>query len=170
MASPIVNLSELTLSPHAVPERLRDRFAASMAQIGPLVGARKLGARLVEVPAGKRAWPFHAHQVNEEMFVILEGTGELRYGKQVHLIRAGDIIGCPPGGPDCAHQLIAAEDGPLRYLAISTMESDDVMHYPDSGKLGVFVGSAPGGDPRERRVAMFVPEASAVDYWEGEPE
>lgn len=168
MSSPIVNLTELTLSAHSVPEELAERFGARMAQIGPLVGARKLGARLVEVPPGRRAWPFHSHQVNEEMFVILEGAGELRFGKQMHLVRAGDVIACPPGGADVAHQLIASEDVPLRYLAISTMEPDDVMHYPDSGKLGVFAGSAPGGDARERRVAVFVPEDAAVGYWDGE--
>ncbi len=170
MPSPIINMAELALAPHAVPDTLQHRFEARMAQIGPLVGATKLGARLVEIPAGKRAWPFHSHQVNEEMFVILEGTGELRYANQVHPIRAGDVIGCPPGGAECAHQLIASEDAPLRYLAISTMAPYDIMLYPDSGKVGVFAGSAPGGDPRDRRVAMFVPEDAAIDYWLGEGE
>jgi len=43
-----------------------------------------------------------------------------------------------------------------------------VMAYPDSGKLTVFAGAAPGGDKAKRRVASSFRTADAVDYWEGE--
>ncbi|MFN4090287.1 MAG: cupin domain-containing protein [Alphaproteobacteria bacterium] len=121
----------------------------------------------VEVPAGRKAWPFHCHHANDEMFVILSGRGELRFGDERHAVAAGDVVVCPSGGPETAHQLIAGAE-PLRYLAVSTMNEPDVMEYPDSGKLTVFAGSPPGGDKATRRVAMNVPAAAAVDYWEGE--
>lgn len=164
MSTPVINLGSLELNSHSNGEK----FEARVAPIGPLIGAQKLGVRLVEVPSGKSAWPFHSHHANEEMFVILEGAGELRLGSTLHLIRAGDIIACPAGGAETAHQIIASDDGPIRYLALSTMENTDVMEYPDSGKVGVFAGAAPGGDAAQRKVAMFVPADAGVDYWQGE--
>lgn len=34
--------------------------------------------------------------INEEMFFVLEGNGELRVGDATHPVRAGDIIACRP--------------------------------------------------------------------------
>jgi len=44
-----------------------------MAAIANLIGAKKLGYRMTVVPPGKKAWPYHAHLVNEEelSFMIL---------------------------------------------------------------------------------------------------
>ena len=47
---------------------------------------------------GKRAFPFHNHQVNEEMFFVIAGSGEVRIGAEMFPIRKGDIIACPAGG------------------------------------------------------------------------
>lgn len=162
--SPVVRLDDLPLAPHG----RGDRFAARTAPIAAPLGATHLGARLVEVPPGKTAWPFHSHHANDEMFVILSGTGELRFGADRHALAAGMVAVCPAGGADTAHQIVATGDGPLRYLAISTMREPDVTEYPDSGKLAVFAGSAPGGDPARRRLAAAFRRGDAVDYWEGE--
>ncbi|HBT01541.1 MAG TPA: cupin, partial [Citreicella sp.] len=40
--------------------------------------------------------------------------------------------------------------------------------YPDSGKITVFAGAAPGGDKAARRIAASFLQEDAVDYWEGE--
>lgn len=122
---------------------------------------------LVVLPPGKSAWPYHFHYVNEEMFLILEGEGCLRYDNRDYLIKNGDIISAPPGS-NTAHQLFNNSDRELKYLAVSTMEQPDVFEYPDSGKFGVFVGSAPGGDAGQRQFAIFSRKSSAVDYWDGE--
>jgi uncharacterized cupin superfamily protein len=52
----------------------------------------------------------------------------------------------------------------LKYLALSTMERNDVCEYPDSNKIGVFIG-----EDREKPVlrALFRAE-QAVDYWDRE--
>jgi uncharacterized cupin superfamily protein len=161
---PVVNLAEVPLAPHAHG----DAFAARMGQIGPLVGARLLGCRLTVVPPGKRAWPYHCHHANEEMFVILEGTGTLRYGGALHPVRAGDVVACPPGGPETAHQIVNTGACDLRYLAISTMVEPEVAEYPDSGKFTVMAGSPPGGDAAKRRFAHTGRRGDALGYWEGE--
>ncbi len=40
--------------------------------------------------------------------------------------RRGDVVVCPAGGPETAHQLMASESEPLCYLAVSTMNEPDV--------------------------------------------
>ena len=41
---------------------------------------------------GKRAFPFHSHRVNEEMFFVLEGKGEIRIGTETYPVTRGDVI------------------------------------------------------------------------------
>ena len=50
---------------------------ASSAAPARSIGAQKLGCQLHVVPAGKKAFPRHAHHVNEEMFFVLSGEGTL---------------------------------------------------------------------------------------------
>ena len=162
--TPILNISEIPLSDHGHGEG----FAAKLGQFGPLIGMKQLGCRLVVVPPGKKAWPYHAHHVNEEMFVILEGTGTLRLGGAEHPVRAGDVIACPAGGPETAHHLINTGETELRYLAISTMTRPEVCEYPDSGKfllLGEMMKGPDGADQTFRYVGRA---ESSLDYWDGE--
>lgn len=161
---PVIRLQELSL----VTQSRGDTFEARVAAVAAPLGATRLGARYVEVPPGKKAWPYHAHHANDELFVILSGTGRLRHGGQEYPIAAGDVVVCRAGGAETAHQLLAEGDEPLRYLAVSSMHEPDVMEYPDSGKITVFAGAPPGGDKSARRVDITVRTDSRVDYWEGE--
>ena len=168
MTMPVVNIADVDFSPRqaAVPANATERFEARFARIGPLVGAKQLGYNITAVPPGKRAFPRHNHRVNEEMFFVLQGTGEIRIGSQTYPLRAGDIVACPAGGPETAHQIINTGQEELRYLAVSTQRAPEIWEYPDSGKFGVIAEFAPSAG-----AAMFVhflrPE-SAIDYWDGE--
>lgn len=161
--SPILNLDQVEFTEWGNG----GRFEARLGAIAPRLGARKLGYRLVALPPGKAGWPYHFHYVNEEMFFILEGRGTLRHGGREYPLRAGDVIAAPPG-PDTPHQIINTSMAELRYLAVSTMEQPDLFEYPDSGKFGIFAGSAPGGDGASRTFSFFGRKESAVDYWDGE--
>lgn len=162
--APVVRLDDLTLTEQAHGSR----FFAAMGAIAAPLGATHLGARLVEVPPGKAAWPFHSHHANDELFVFLAGTGELRFGTERYGVAPGMVAVCPAGGAETAHQLVATGTEPLRYIAVSSMREPDVMEYPDSGKVTVFAGAAPGGDKARRRVAASFRMVDAVDYWDGE--
>jgi len=162
MRKHIINVAEIELEPRP-PERApsgpaAERFDARIARIGSKIGARKLGYTLVAVPPGKRAFPFHSHRAQEEMFYVIEGAGEARIGAERFPIRAGDIIACPPGGPETAHQIINTGKSELRYLAVSTMEFPEVCEYPDSAKLAAFGES----------LRFIVRSDREVGYWEGE--
>jgi uncharacterized cupin superfamily protein len=167
-----MNLDELNPQPMppgiAPPPELAARFECRMAPIAPALGARKLGYNVTVVPPGKRAYPAHNHRVNEEMFLVLAGGGELRIGQDTFALRAGDIVCCPAGGPETAHQIINTGSVELRFLAVSTLQFPEVVEYPDSGKFGVYTGSMvyPLGDqPPFRQIAR---QAAAVPYWDGE--
>src|SRR5947208_9686221 len=101
MTGPIVNIEHAEFTRDT---KHGDKFAAKIAPIATTLGAKKLGYNLTVIEPGKRAFPFHNHHANEEMFYVIGGAGTLRFGKNEYPVRAGDVIGCPPGGP--AHQLV----------------------------------------------------------------
>ena len=123
-----------------------------------------LDNNLTVVPPGKTQCPLHSHHGEEEMFFILEGEGELRFGDQRHAIRAHDVIACPTGGPDVAHQIINTGTKTMRYLAVSTRCDLDACEYPDSGK--VLVVARRDGTSGLRK--LFRAETT-VDYYDREP-
>jgi len=161
--TPILNLDDVPLAARAHGET----FACESGQIGAALGAERLGCRLVVVPPGKRGWPLHSHFNNEEMFVVLSGSGTLRLGEGTQPVRGGDVIVCKAGGAETAHQLIAGEEA-LRYLAISTMNEPDICLYPDSGKVWLSAGAPPGGDKARRALDHMISLGEDLDYWEGE--
>ena len=163
MTHPIINIDDVELQ-HS---EAGGKFAADHASVGQLLGAKKLGYRLSIVPPGKRAWPYHAHLVNEEMVFVISGNGTLRYSDHEHPIKAGDVIAFVPGA-DKPHQIINTSERPIKYLCISTMEAPEVVLYPDSGKFGVLAGSAPGGEKNARTFEIFAKTSSGVSYWDGE--
>ena len=50
------------------------------AKISDHIGAKKLGYNQTVLPPGKAQCPFHCHHGEEEMFLIIEGEGELGFG------------------------------------------------------------------------------------------
>jgi len=153
--SRVINLDELTLEHFTNGSS----FESNGVRIAPLLGGKDLGYSYDVVPAGKRSCPFHSHQAEEEMFFIVRGRGTLRYGSETRRIRAGDVICCPTGGPDTAHQIINDSDGELAYLSVSTMHPAEICEYPDSNKIGAF-GKA--------GVRHMTRAAAHVDYWTDE--
>ncbi len=104
----VVNLSEIEIKPRhpsfAATGLAAEKYDASTGLVSKQLGASKLGYNVIVVPPGKCAFPAHNHHVNEEMFLILEGTGELRVGNETTPVKRHDLIACPPGGPETAHQ------------------------------------------------------------------
>jgi uncharacterized cupin superfamily protein len=164
---PFVNLDEIELTAQQ-PQNPEAGFEARIAPIAAPLGATKLGCRLTVVPPGKKAFPHHVHHVNDELFVILGGEATLRFGAEHYPVRSGDVIVCPAGGADKAHQLINTSTSELRYLSISSMGLPEVAEYPDSGKFGVYSVLTTDTTPPGRRLVFLGRTASGVDYFDGE--
>lgn len=137
MAKPIANLDDVAFDD--VEED--GLYTSRRARFSDAIGGRNLGYNLTVLPPGKAQCPFHSHHGEEEMFLILEGEGELRFGEERHPIRKHDVIACPPGGPEVAHQIINTGTETMRYLAVSTRVPLDSCEYPDSGKISIVAGN-----------------------------
>jgi uncharacterized cupin superfamily protein len=172
MSKPIINIDEIALEPppaaFAPAGPATERYQRRTGMIAPRIGARLLGYNITAVPPGKRAFPAHNHRVNEEMFFILEGTGEVRVGTNTFPIRAGDFIACPPGGKETAHQILNTGAVELRYLAVSTKLSPEIAEYPDSNKFGVLAVFEPDAAGNPQRFVFVGREGQQVPYWDGE--
>lgn len=168
----ILNLHQVYLEP--LPEALAPsgetagRYQLRMARVGQRLGAQKLGYRLYVLEPGMRGSPFHSHRVNEEMFYVVAGEGEIRLGAERFPICAGDVIACPPGGPEAAHQIINTSDAELRYLAVSTQQSPEICEYPDSGKYAVMDDFKVDAQGNASGFVAIARQADGVDYWDGE--
>jgi|APDOM4702015118_1054815.scaffolds.fasta_scaffold07657_3 uncharacterized cupin superfamily protein len=165
--TPVVSIGSLRLEPRTEawrpPATTKRRFDVKRARVAPLMGLSMLGCTLHEVGPGATAYPFHSHRANEELLYVLSGRGELRFGAAHLWVQEGDLIGCPAGGPETAHQLTNNGNAPLRYLAISTQIDPDICEYPDSGKVGAYAG-----DDLKTGLMHLTRSSSAVDYWDGE--
>jgi len=160
----VVSLEEV--EPQRQEKGTRFGFAAKM--LARATGARGIGCTFIEVPPGRTAFPRHFHYANEEAAFILEGQATLRIGKKTVPVRAGDYITFPPG-EEYAHQLLNSGKAPLRYLALSTLQTTEVVGYPDSGKVGAAkFAFDPAGKPVAAFRALFRQSSQVTDYYEGE--
>lgn len=158
---PVVNIAELKLEPF----KEGANYASFDGGISEMVGLTQIGAALTEVPPGKSACPFHVHHVEDEMFFILEGVGEYRFGEEVYAVKPGDILGAPRGGKKFAHKLTNTGTDVLKYLAISSKADTEICEYPDSGKFMV----RKNGKTADDSTFHFVGRAEdEKDYWDGE--
>ena len=169
---PVVNIADIELQSRppafAAKGEAATRYDARMGMIAPRIGARLLGYNITSVPPGMRAFPKHNHRVNEEMFYVIAGAGELHVGEQVHAVRSGDVIACPPGGPETAHQLVNTGDSDLTYLAVSTKLSPEICDYPTSGKFGIMADYGKDAEGKPNVFRHIGRAEDARDYWEGE--
>jgi uncharacterized cupin superfamily protein len=156
----VVNVDDVPLSDRGNGKQ----FAVKWGRVGPLIGLSGLGCAVHAVPPGKRAFPFHRHHVMDEMFYILSGEGQYRFGDAKFPVRAGDVVAAPAGSK--AHQLINTGAGELRYLGISTMSGVEVVDYPDSGKIGVTAGVKNSDIATATYRGMG--RMTAADYYDGE--
>ncbi len=136
-------------------------------QLGAAAGGQRIGCSLFELAPGMSAFPAHYHTANEEAIYVLEGAGTLRIGSRRIPVASGDYVALLPVA-EAAHRLTNTSERVLRYLCISTMVEPEVTIYPDSNKVGIVTGAAPGGPKEKRTLAKSLRADAEVDYWDGE--
>lgn len=157
---PVLNLNEIT----EFIEHKDGDFDAKYALVSSVIGAKKLGYSYTVVPPGKKVCPFHHHYINEELFLITEGVGLLRFGEKQYELKPMDVISCPPGGEEVAHQIINTGTSDLKYLSLSTNEPYDICGYPDSKKILSYVRD----DEEKSKLKHVSRIKDAVNYFEDE--
>lgn len=161
---PVLNIDDADLVDFASPG---GKFKAKLGRMGPALGAEKLGAMLTILEPGKRAFPFHRHHAIEEMFYIIEGAGEYRYGDEAFPVKPGDLLSAPVSEGAKAHQIVNIGSATLKFLAFSTMDPVDIVEYPDSDKFRAY-SAGESGDPREAQFNYLVAKGDEADFFAGE--
>lgn len=161
---PLINLADVPLRENGNGAG----FEAQLGRIGGLIGAQKIGCMLHVVKPGKKAFPYHAHHANEEMYLVLEGEGTYRLGNQDYAVKKGDVLAAPPGDDTSAHQLRNTGSKDLHYLCFSTRNDPDVVEYPDSGKFAVASMVPPDKGLLSARIAYIGRKENSLEYFDGE--
>jgi len=110
-------------------------------RLGAAAGAAATGLNHVVLPAGGHGAPAHCHSHEEEIFVVLDGSGVLElWGRgeerpEEHPLRAGDVVS-RPAATGVAHALRPGPDG-ITYLAYGTSDPGDMCFYPQSGRVSL---------------------------------
>jgi uncharacterized cupin superfamily protein len=143
----IVSLQEMTV------ETMRQGTVDSTWRYPGAIDGTISGMSHIEVAPNACSAPFHCHGAEEELFVVLDGSGTLRLGEERHPVRPGHVV-ARPAGTGIAHQFIADGAG-LTVLAWGTRDPNDIVWYPDSKKVGL------------RGIGVRL-RAEPLDYWDGE--
>src|SRR3954452_8518578 len=107
-----------------------DGFRAGMFRFGPLLGARRLGASLYELPPGQALCPYHYEYGEEEWLLVLAGRPTVRHPDGADELEPLDAV-CFPRGPDGAHQVRNDSEESVRVLLWSEVTHPTATVYPD---------------------------------------
>jgi len=139
-------------------ERIMTTIGRRIRLLGEAVGSQRTGLRHCEVLPGMLSMPPHCHSVEEEIFVVLDGAGQLllweEEGVVEHPVRAGSVVARQPG-TGVAHAFRGGENG-MTLLMYGTREPGEVCYYPRSGKV-YFSG-----------LGLITKVGEQLDYWDGE--
>ena len=152
----IVNVAAVAAKPFG-----RTTVRSSARDLGDAAGSVRTGINHVTIEPGALMAPPHCHSAEEEIFIVLDGDGELelwpsrRHGGRLatYPLRVGATVARPPG-THLAHALRAGPDG-MTVLAYGTREPNDISFYPRSGKVSV-------------RGVGVIGRLEQLDYWDGE--
>ncbi len=109
------------------------RDIAAVRRLGKAGGSVLTGLNHVAVRPGAEAVPPHCHGAEEELFVVLDGTGTCRLGEEELPVHAGSLI-ARPAGTRIPHSFEAGPGG-LTYLVYGTREPNDIVYYPRTNEL-----------------------------------
>jgi uncharacterized cupin superfamily protein len=91
----------------------------------------------------------------EEIFVVVRGRGTL--------LRGEERVAAFPAGTGVAHAFVAGLGEELEFLSIGERNDNDVVVYPDSGKLLAASVANENGEHRDRLGRL-----QEADYFDGE--
>lgn len=134
----------------------------------PLLGPGRAFFRVELIQNGESAARYHSHSAVDEYYLILEGSGTLRYNDKDLTVRRGDLI-AKPTGPDATSQLIADRGEPLRILDMEIWDhrarnSKDLIHNPDFNEIFM---RGPGWAALLPAEALLTPKDFGEHYDEG---
>jgi uncharacterized cupin superfamily protein len=139
-------------------ERVMTTIGRRISLPAEAAGSKRTGLRHCEVLPGLLSMPPHCHALEEEIFVVLDGDGQLLLweedGVVEHPVRAGSVVARPPG-TGVSHAFRGGDTG-MTLLMYGTRESGEICYYPRSGKV-FFAG-----------IGLITRVGEPLDYWADE--
>jgi uncharacterized cupin superfamily protein len=136
-----------------------ERYRAGLFRFGKQLGLTGLGVSVYEIPPGRAICPYHYEYGDHEALLVLEGRPTLRQPEGARVLEPWDTVGFA-AGPEGAHKVQNDTDETVRVLMFSTVNHPAATVYPDSDKIGIWVGN-PADDVLVRR-------ADRREYYDGE--
>jgi uncharacterized cupin superfamily protein len=135
-----------------------DGYRGGVARFTEAIGASAMTGKVFELPPGQALCPYH-WETDEEWLLVLEGRVRVRHPEGEDEVGPGDLV-CFPAGPAGAHKTSNAGEGTVRLIFLSTHNMPSLAVYPDSDKVGVWMG--------EPELHVMVRRGENRDYYEGE--
>jgi uncharacterized cupin superfamily protein len=107
-------------------------IAAQMADIGRTLGSASVGLAIQTVRPGQRSSRRHRHVFQEEILVVMSGSGTLHHGDERVPVCPGDAICYLPGDPE-PHTFENTGGVDLVIWAFGNRFRHEVCIYPDQG-------------------------------------
>ena len=117
-----------------VETSLNHKFNGSIKEIASLLGAKNLGFRLVVMNPKTFSCPYHYHEKEEELCIVIEGEAIVRKNNKFNKVKSGDLLYYETG-PGSVHHMYNHTDGPFKYFILSSKFREELCHYPDSQKI-----------------------------------
>ncbi len=99
-------------------------------RLGEYAGMTNFGVNLVRILPGGQSSCRHAHAVQDEMVLVLEGEITLETDAGEEIVTPGTYIGFPKGTGD-AHRFVNKSDMDVVFLVIGDRTKPDDVTYPD---------------------------------------
>jgi uncharacterized cupin superfamily protein len=136
-----------------------DSYQYNKSEITKREDFREAYVCVYEILPLKSSFPKHYHTCNTECFYIISGNGRIDTKNSSFPITAGDIL-VFPSGEEGTHKITNTSDKEkLVYIDFDTTNSPDIVHYVDSGKIGII---------KHNVSSTFYKENDSVEYFEGE--
>ncbi len=113
---------------------INENYSGLDSSIGKSLGAKRLGFHVEILSPGKFSCPYHFHDSEEELFFVLEGNAMVRQQNYYRELGPGDIVFFHADKTG-VHQFYNHTDSDFKFIAISNLDKNDVVEYPDSEKI-----------------------------------
>lgn len=124
---------ELTGASFRFLHPLDDGAEAMLTPLSRITRLERAGVNLVRIPPGRRAFPVHRHNAEEEWVYVISGTAEVRLDDERHRLGAGGFVAFPPGGPAHAVENVGTGED-LICLTGGECAAADIIDFPEAGK------------------------------------
>jgi len=155
-----IHLDDVPVERHEIGE-----MALRRRKLGAAAGARRLGVAVIEIDPGRQSFPPHSHADEDEVFLVLAGSG-LAYltsgSRDVRTYEVGvdDVLWHPSNGD--AHTLIAGPEG-LTVLVVAEGSRTNTTWLPRTKQFWLGPRWSPGDTPPPFKAHAGLPPLEVPD-------